>query len=146
MFWAILFLHLLGATIWTGGHLVLSFAIVPRAVRAGDPAVMHDFGRGFMPLAMPALALQVLTGLWLALQVSPDWRDWLQLSDPVSAGIALKIALLVATMGIAMASHMGGHRHHGPAAVQRMARRARGMTALAVLFVATGAFLRTGGF
>ncbi len=33
MYATILLLHILGATIWTGGHLVLAVTILPRVLR-----------------------------------------------------------------------------------------------------------------
>ncbi len=146
LFWITLFLHLLGATIWAGGHLVLALAILPRALRAGDPALLKGYAMGYMRIAMPALALQIVTGFWLALQVVPDWRTWLSFSDPQTIGIGIKIVLLGATLGLIASRMLGGHSHHGPGGLKNMAWHLRAMTLVAVLFLAAGAFLRTGGF
>ncbi len=54
-FWLILFFHVMGATIWTGGHLALSFVVLPRALKARDPKVLTDFENGFEKIGMPAL-------------------------------------------------------------------------------------------
>ncbi|MBV1860098.1 MAG: hypothetical protein KUG77_16920, partial [Nannocystaceae bacterium] len=35
--------HILGATVWTGGHLVLVLVVLPRARRGGDPSVVQEF-------------------------------------------------------------------------------------------------------
>ena len=146
LFWIILFLHLLGAAIWAGGHLVLSLAILPRALKAGDLALLQDYAMGYMRIAMPALALQAITGLWLALQVVPDWRDWLSFSDPQTTSIGVKLVLLAVTVGLIVSRRLRGHAHHGPDALTGMARHLRAMTVVAVLFLAAGALLRTGGF
>ncbi|HNU82460.1 MAG TPA: hypothetical protein PKO05_03380 [Thermoanaerobaculia bacterium] len=37
MYATILLLHILGATIWTGRHLVLAVTILPRFLRARSP-------------------------------------------------------------------------------------------------------------
>ena len=145
LYWIILFLHLLGAAIWAGGHLVLSLAILPRALKADDPALLQGYAMGYMRIAMPALVLQAITGLWLALQVVPDWRDWLSFSDPQTTGTGVKLVLLAVTLGLIVSRRLSGHAHHGPEALNGMAWHLRAMTLVAVLFQAAGAFLRTGG-
>lgn len=69
--WILRSLHVMGATIWTGGHLVLALTVLPHALRARDPKLLHDFEEGFEKLAIPALLLQVVTGVWMALQWLP---------------------------------------------------------------------------
>lgn len=56
-------LHLLGAAVWVGGHLVLSISVLPRALRARDPGIIREFESGFERLGIPALLVQVVTGL-----------------------------------------------------------------------------------
>ena len=70
-----MFLHLLGATIWVGGQLVLG-ALVP-ALRGVDDRAPRAVARAFARIAWPAYALLVLTGIWniVALgDVSSDYR------------------------------------------------------------------------
>ena len=57
-----LFLHVLGATVWVGGQLVLA-ALVPvlRRVSADAP---RTAARAFNRVAWPAFALLVATGIW----------------------------------------------------------------------------------
>ncbi len=62
MFYTILALHVLGATIWTGGHLVLAFTVLPRALRARDPAILQDFEQGYERIGIPALLVQLPPG------------------------------------------------------------------------------------
>ena len=40
-------LHLVGASVWIGGHLVLATTILPRALRNRDPSIILDFEKGF---------------------------------------------------------------------------------------------------
>lgn len=40
MYGMLLLLHILGATIWTGGHIVLALVVLPRALRERSPAVL----------------------------------------------------------------------------------------------------------
>ena len=57
-----LFLHVLAATVWVGGQLVLA-ALVP-ALRAAGPDVPRAAAQAFNRVAWPAFGVLVLTGLW----------------------------------------------------------------------------------
>jgi uncharacterized membrane protein len=57
--------HALAATVWTGGHLVLDLGVLPRALRERSGAQIRAFEEVFEPLGLTALAIQVLTGLWM---------------------------------------------------------------------------------
>lgn len=146
LFWPILFLHVLGATIWTGGHLALSFIVLPRALKARDAQILKDFEEGFERIGIPALLVQVASGLWLALQMAPDWRGWFTLADPISTAIAVKLALLATTAGLALNARFRVVPTLDAATLPLMAWHVRAVTLLAVLFVATGVYLRNGGF
>ncbi|MFL6139896.1 MAG: hypothetical protein ACJ74O_19140 [Frankiaceae bacterium] len=57
-----LFLHVLGATVWVGGQLLLA-ALVP-VLRRLDPGAPAAVARAFARIAWPAFALLVGTGAW----------------------------------------------------------------------------------
>ena len=61
MYGAILFLHILAATVWTGGHLVLAIAILPRVLRERSPAKLLEFESAYERVGIPALVVQVAT-------------------------------------------------------------------------------------
>ncbi|SMH50207.1 CopD family protein [Maritimibacter sp. HL-12] len=145
MFYTILALHLLGAAIWTGGHLVLAFTVLPRALRAGDPRVLTDFEAGYERIGIPALLVQVATGLWLALYLVPDWRDWFSAADPVGAAVGVKLALLAATAALALNARFRVIPRLSAETLPLMGWHIRGVTLFSVLFVLAGAFIRTGG-
>ncbi|MGA0879141.1 MAG: hypothetical protein ACO3SP_08495 [Ilumatobacteraceae bacterium] len=69
-----LFLHVLSATIWVGGQIVLA-ALVP-ALRRHDATVTKIAARAFNRLAWPAFAVLVVTGLWSLLAVDIGATDW----------------------------------------------------------------------
>ena len=62
----LLYFHLLGASVWIGGHLVLALGILPGALRRSDVQAIRNFEQVFEKIGLPALLLQVVTGLWLA--------------------------------------------------------------------------------
>jgi len=57
-----LFLHVLAATVWVGGQLVLA-ALVP-ALRAAGADVPRMAARAFNRVAWPAFGVLVVTGIW----------------------------------------------------------------------------------
>ena len=57
-----LFLHVLAATIWVGGQLVLA-ALVP-ALRGAGAEVPRLAARAFNRVAWPAFGVLILTGIW----------------------------------------------------------------------------------
>ena len=95
-------LHLLGASVWIGGHLVLATTLLPRALRNRDPSIILDFEKGFERIGLPSLLLQVVTGLLLAYRWLPEISAWFSLDSNVSIYVATKLALLTATLGLAL--------------------------------------------
>jgi len=43
----LIILHLLGASVWVGGHLVLSLVVLPRALHARDASIVREFESGY---------------------------------------------------------------------------------------------------
>jgi copper resistance protein D len=68
-------LHVLGAIVWVGGTVALTFIAVP-AIRqlAGEPraTAMRGLGERWRPIGWSALLLLVATGIPLAADVLPD--------------------------------------------------------------------------
>ena len=63
-------LHVLAATIWVGGQLVLA-ALVP-TLRAAGAEVPKAAARRFNQVAWPAFAVLVATGIWNVIEVEDD--------------------------------------------------------------------------
>jgi len=98
----ILVLHVLAATIWTGGHLVLATTILPDVLKTNNPAKLLDFEQGYEKVGMPALVIQIATGLYLAYNFLPDLSLWFSFSDHLSTHIGIKLILLFCTFGLAL--------------------------------------------
>ncbi len=145
MFKIVLILHVLGATIWAGGHLVLSLTVLPRALRNRDPQVLLDFEEGYEKIGMPALVVQVVTGLWLAHRLVPDVGDWLSFSTIAARYVAYKLILLLLTLLLALHARLRLIPNLTERNLPVLAGHVIGVTVLAVLFVLVGVGLRTGG-
>lgn len=138
-------LHLLGATVWVGGHLVLSLAVLPRALRARDPAIVRDFESGFERLGIPALLVQVVTGLWLAYHWTPHWADWFSPSTPQARLVLLKLVLLAATVVLAIHARLRVIPRLDSATLRLLAYHIVAVTLLGVALLVVGVGIRTGG-
>jgi putative copper export protein len=141
---ALLLIHVLSATIWTGGHLVLAFRILPRVMRNKSPGELLQFESAYETLGMPALLVQIGTGLWMAFDFRPEFASWFRLDDGPSVLIMAKLALLALTGAIAMDARLRIVPHLSEDNLPSMARHIAAVTALSVLFVVVGVSFRTG--
>jgi uncharacterized membrane protein len=48
----LLIIHLLAATVWIGGHLILAFRYLPEAIRTKDLEKLKAFKDKFEPIGM----------------------------------------------------------------------------------------------
>lgn len=102
MYGVLVLLHVLGATIWTGGHIVLSVVVLPRVLSERSPEQLLAFETAYERIGIPALVVQVVTGFMLAYRWIPDAGEWFNMANPVAHGIVGKILLLLLTVGFAI--------------------------------------------
>ena len=145
MYALMLFLHVLGATVWTSGHLVLALTWLPRVLRERSPEQLLRFEQGYERIGMPALVLQIVTGLWMAYQMVPSVAQWLSPDTPVARAIALKLVLLLCTALIAAHARLRVIPRLSADTLPLMAWHVGAVTLLSVGFVAVGVSLRFGG-
>ena len=144
MYSYVLLAHVLGATIWTGGHLVLSVAILPRVLAVRDPVLLLDFESRYERLGMSALAVQVTTGLWLAHVLVPDVGAWFSPETLQARLVAIKLALLAITVMVALEARLRVIPRLTAATLPVMARRIVLVTVVSVGFVVVGVSFRGG--
>ena len=138
-------LHLLGATVWVGGHLVLCLGVLPSALRARDPGPIRAFEERFERLGIPALLLQIASGLWLAHYWVPDWQQWLGGGGPQSRLLATKLVLLALTAALGVHARLVLIPRLDAATLPKLGLHIVGVTVLAVAFLIAGAGVRLGG-
>ena len=146
MYKYVVLLHVLGATVWAGGHLVLAFTVLPRSLRQHSVDVLLDFESGFEKIGMPALLVQIVTGLWMAFQVAPDLSTLLAMNDLSSKLIMAKLALLIMTVMLAVDARFRVIPNMTAKDLVSMAWHIVPVTILSVLFVVVGVSFRVGGF
>ncbi|HEV2721362.1 MAG TPA: CopD family protein [Thermoanaerobaculia bacterium] len=141
----ILLVHVLGATIWTGGHLVLATRILPEVLRKRSASMLLDFEKRYELLGMSALAAQIATGLWLAQNLLP-FNLWLSLGNPYSRLILLKLSCLALTAAFAADAQLRVLPKLRDETVHKMVPHIVSVTILGILFVVAGVGFRTGGW
>lgn len=146
MYGLLLLLHILAATVWTGGHLVLAFTVLPRVIREGSPAELLRFEAGFEKIGMPALLIQILTGPVLAHRMLPNLLHWFDPANPVARVLMLKLGLLALTAAFAVHARFRVIPRLSERNLTVMAWHIIPVTLFAVLFVVVGVSFRTGWF
>lgn len=144
-YYLLLLLHILGATVWTGGHLVLATTVLPRALKAKRASVLTDFEQGYERLGLPALAVQIVTGLWLAHRLLGNPARWLD-ANPLARVVQVKLLCLAGTVALAIHAKTRVIPRLNDGNLPVMAWHIAGVTVFSVLFVLAGASARLGGF
>ncbi|MFN7941071.1 MAG: CopD family protein [Thermoanaerobaculia bacterium] len=146
MYGFLLLLHILSATVWTGGHLVLASTVLPRALRERSAAELRRFESGYERIGIPALLIQVATGLWLAHRMVPDVGEWFSFADPVGRLVGAKLGLLALTVGLGADARLRILPRLTEKNLTSLAWHIVPVTVVSVLFVLVGVSFRVGWF
>ncbi|AFY36894.1 hypothetical protein Lepto7376_0461 [[Leptolyngbya] sp. PCC 7376] len=145
LFKILVILHTLGATVWTGGHLVLAATVLPQALKHRDPDRIHQFESHFENFGLAALLLQVITGLGLTWIYFPGLETFWAFDSFLSTYIGIKLLLLLGTLALAIHARFFIIPNLTSETLNSLAFHIVGVTTLAVLFVIMGAGIRLGG-
>lgn len=139
----LLYFHLLGASVWIGGHLVLALGILPGALRRRDVQAIRNFEQVFEKIGLPALLLQVVTGLWLASLWLPH-ALWLG-DSPQAALIQAKLGLLALTAALGVHARLVLIPHLSAERLPALGWHIALITLSALAFAWVGSGFRFGG-
>lgn len=142
----LIFIHILAATIWTGGHLILAISILPKALKEKNAEVVRQFEEKFERLGIPALIIQILTGLRLSYLFKPNIAGWFSFENRISTHITLKLILFCITLLLAMHARLRLIPKLKSDNLNMLAVHIIAVTVIAVLFVLVGVSIRLGGF
>lgn len=137
----VIFIHIVAATIWTGGHLVLTLGFLPKALKQRDFGIIENFESKYEPIGMPALLILVVTGVYMTAQYAPDFFK-MDMTDHYTRHLVFKFILLIFTLALAI------HARFFLIPKKRLkllAIHILAVTIIAVLFVFTGFSARSGG-
>jgi putative copper export protein len=144
-YYIVLSLHILGATVWAGGHLVLAVSILPTALRERRATIVSDFERRFERVGLPALGVQIATGAWLAEHLLGSPGNWFS-GNSIARTVQVKLGLLLVTLALAVHARFRVIPKLSDATLPTLAWHIRIVTIAAVLFVLAGASIRFGGY
>jgi putative copper export protein len=119
-----LFLHVLAATIWVGGQLILA-GLVPVLRRFGTD-VLGAAARRFNQVAWTAFGVLIVTGIWNIVAV----RSQISHSASYRTTLIVKLAVVVVS-GVTAALHVRSRTARGRAVLGALT----GLSALAALFL-----------
>ena len=72
----LLIIHLLAATVWIGGHLILATRYLPEAIKTKDLDKLKTFKNKFEPVGIPSLTTLVITGILMAYDYDVTLVKW----------------------------------------------------------------------
>lgn len=143
MYNLILIVHILAATIWTGGHLFLVLGVLPKVLKNNDYKTLLDFERAYERVGIPALLIQVISGFYLAYRLVPNISSWFSFNHHLSIHVGIKLLLLLGTLSLALVANFviipnlsKGNN------LKIMAVLATVVTLFSILFVITGVSFR----
>jgi len=141
----LLLVHLVSATVWVGGHLILCFRFLPKAIREKNPEVIRDFEKQYEPLGIPALLLQIISGIWMAYDYNVTISSWFSFSNSIEKVVSIKLFLLFLTLGLAIHARFFIIPKLSIATLRQIAIHIIVLTTVAVTMLVIGSFVRIGG-
>lgn len=145
MYPTIIAIHLIAATIWTGGHIVLFFAVLLPALKHRDHTRITAFEEHFEKVGIPALLTLVATGLYMAYRQLPDVSAWFTFSSVLSRTVTVKLSLLLITVIFALHARLKIIPKLSEKSLNSLAVHITCVTLVAILFAITGVLHRFGG-
>lgn len=136
-------IHILGATIWVGGHLLLSLRVLPKALKYKDENIIRNFEQAFEPVGLPALLLQIITGIWIAF-FQHD-LNWFSFSTSLNTVVTLKLILLLFTLILAIHARVFLIPKLNPENLNSMGAHIILITIISLLMMILGVQFRFGG-
>lgn len=144
----ILILHLIAATIWVGGHLVLAIGFLPKALKRKDFSYIGNFEKTYEPIGMPSLAVLVITGILMAYDYNAGLSSWFSFATPIERVVSLKLTCLLTSICFAISAQtrvLPKLRKGQLNKLSEMAVHIICVTLIGVVMVILGSLVRIGG-
>ena len=113
-------IHLLGASVWTGGLIVLAFLVGAVRGYSDDRELLRVVARRFGVVSWTAFVITIGAGLWMYIDFGFLWRN-----------AYLKIGLVALAGGLALVHQV---------TAKRTSAAVRGIIQLAIIAVSIGIF------
>jgi len=141
----ILITHLFAATIWIGGHLILSIGFLPEALKKKDPLIITNFEKSYEKIGLPALLLLVITGVMLSYTYNVRLSDWVSFKSSIERVVSIKLILLLSTLALAIHARIFIIPKLNAKSLPLMAVHIILITLIAITMMLVGTFVRFGG-
>ena len=144
----LLVLHLIAATIWVGGHLVLAIGYLPKALKHKDFSYIGNFEKTYEPIGMPSLAVLVITGILMAYDYNAGLSSWFSFATPIERVVSLNLIFLLTTICFAISAQtrvLPKLRKGQLNKLSEMAVHIICVTLIGVVMVVLGSLVRIGG-
>ncbi|GAB4199762.1 MAG: CopD family protein [Bacteroidia bacterium] len=142
----LIFLHIVFACIWVGGHIVLCFGYLPKALKNKDVSVIQNFESVYEKIGIPALAGQIITGVIMFLLRVQDFSNLLNWGDFYGRHFLLKMILLLITLALALHARFRIIPNLNENNLPLLAVHIILVTIIGILFVLIGLSIRVGLF
>lgn len=136
-------LHVIGAAIWIGGHLILCLRYLPEAIKSKNVEIIKKFESKFEPIGLPALVMQIITGIWLVWGVY-NTSLW-GFSNTFQTTVSIKIILMAITILLAIHARLFIIPKLSPQNLNLLALHIVAVTLIGILFLYVGVSYRFGG-
>ena len=145
----LLVLHLIAATIWVGGHLVLAIGYLPKALKHKDFSYIGNFEKTYEPIGIPSLTVLIITGILMAYDYNAGFSSWFSFATPIERVVSLKLIFLLTTICFAISAQtrvLPKLRKGQLNKLPEMAVHIICVTLIGVLMVILGSLVRIGGW
>lgn len=143
-----LIVHLLAATVWVGGHLVLAIGFLPKALKNKDFSRIEKFEKTYEPIGMPSLLLLLVTGILMAYDFDLGITTWFAFTSPIETVISLKIICLLLTVCLAISAQVRVLPKLRSGKIEKLPEMAVHIVAVSligIVMLVLGSFVRYGG-
>lgn len=143
----LLIFHLLGATIWVGGHILLCVIILPQVWKEKAIDKLFAFEARYEWIGMPALGVMLLTGVRMAYLYNVKIATWFTFQTPIERVISLKLSLLFAIVLLALSAqfYVLPRLKTNITKLPLMAFHMIAVTLISLTMLILGSFVRYGG-
>lgn len=143
MYKYIVLLHIVAATVWVGGHIILVSTILPETFKEKNIDILLSFEKKYEKIGMPSLLILVISGLYLAHVLLPDFSQWFTFDTHIAKHVSLKLILLLSTILLALNARFRLIPNLSIRTLPILTTHIIAVTIISILFVTTGLSIRT---
>ncbi|MDR2224056.1 MAG: CopD family protein [Flavobacteriaceae bacterium] len=143
----LLIFHLLGATIWVGGHILLTVVILPQVWKEKSVEKLFNFESRYEWFGMPALGIMLLTGIRMAYLYNVKVLTWFTFKTPIERVVSLKLCCLITIAILALSAQflVLPRLKTDYKKLPLMTFHILSVTVISIMMLVLGSFVRYGG-